>query len=149
MKRFALSLATILFFSPPTIAGEHATPSEVLAMVAKVVKAISANRENTLRTITAKDKQWVSGDLYPVIYDMNGKCLAHGQNSRQVDKNMIELTDADGKKFIRQRVSLAKTKGKFWQDYKFTDPETKTVLQKSAYCEKADDIIVCAGVYKR
>jgi signal transduction histidine kinase len=62
---------------------------------------------------------------------------------------MIELTDANGKKFIRKRVSLAKSKSQFWQDYRFTDPVTKTVLQKSAYCEKAGDVIVCAGIYKR
>ncbi len=149
MKRSAFSLAVIIFFSRQAIAGEHATPQEAVAMVAKAVKAISADRANTLRTITAKDKQWVSGDLYPVVYDMNGKCLAHGQNTRQVDKNMIDLTDADGKKFIRKRVSLAKSKSQFWQDYRFTDPVTKTVLQKSAYCEKAGDVIVCAGIYKR
>ena len=59
------------------------------------------------------------------------------------------LADADGKEFIKERVALAKSKGKFWQDYKFTDPVTKKVLRKSAYCEKAGDNIVCAGVYKR
>jgi signal transduction histidine kinase len=149
MKHLTFSLVAIVFICRLAIAGEHASPQEAVSMVAQAVKSITENREGTLKRITDKDKQWVSGDLYPVVYDMSGKCLAHGLNTRQVDKNMIELTDTDGKKFIRERVSLAKAKNKFWQEYKFTDPETKTVQQKSAYCEKAGDLIVCAGVYKR
>jgi cytochrome c len=149
MKRFVFSLAAILFLSQQAVAGEHATPKEAEAMVAKAAKAIAADHNGTLKTITAKDKKWVSGDLYPVVYDMSGKCLAHGQNPKQVGKDLIDLADADGNEFIKERVSLAKSKGKFWQDYKFTDPETKKVLPKSAYCEKAGEVIVCAGVYKR
>lgn len=80
---------------------------------------------------------------------MNGKCLAHGQNPKQVGKDLIDMADADGKEFVKERVALAKSKGKFWQDYQFTDPVTKKVLPKSAYCEKTGDVIVCAGVYKR
>ena len=35
------------------------------------------------------------------------------------------------------------------QDYKFTEPTIKKVLAKSAYCEKAGEVIVCADLYKR
>lgn len=62
---------------------------------------------------------------------------------------MIDLKDPDGKAFVKERVDLAKGKGKFWHDYKFTDPVSKKVLPKSAYCEKLDETVVCAGVYKR
>jgi signal transduction histidine kinase len=130
-------------------AEDFATAKDAEAMVAKAVKAIGTDRAGTLKEITAKDKKWVVRDLYPVVYDMNGKCLAHGQNEKQVGKDLIEMADADGKEFVKERVELAKSKGKFWQDYKFTDPVTKKVLPKSAYCEKTSDVIVCAGVYKR
>lgn len=149
MKRFAFLLAAVLLLSEQATAGEYATRKDAVAMVAKAVKAISADRDATLTGITAKNAQWVSGDLYPVVYDMSGNCLAHGLHTRQAGKNMLEMTDADGKKYIRTRVSLAKSKNKFWQHYKFTDPVTKKVLPKSVYCEKAGDVIVCAGVYKR
>lgn len=149
MKRFAFSLAALLFVSQAACAGEFATAKEAEALVGKVVKSLSADRDGTLKSITAKDKKWVDRDLYPVVYDMNGVCQAHGQNPKQVGKDLIDLADADGKEFIKERVSMAKSKGKFWQDYKFTDPETKKVLPKSAYCEKSGESIVCAGVYKR
>lgn len=129
-------------------ADNFATAKEAEAMVNKAVKAIASDKAATLKEITAKDKKWVDRDLYAVVYDMSGKCLAHGQNEKQVGKDLIDLADADGKEFVKERVELAKSKGKFWQDYKFTDPLSKKVLPKSAYCEKSGDAIVCAGVYK-
>ena len=130
-------------------ADNFATPKEAEAMVAKVVKSYSADKMGTLKEITAKDKKWIDHDLYPVVYDMDGKCRAHGQNENFVGKDLIDLTDPDGKKFVKERIELAKSKGKFWQDYKFTDPVSQKVLPKSTYCEKAEDVIVCSGIYKR
>lgn len=118
-------------------------------MVGKAVTAIKADRAATLGEITAKAAKWIDRDLYPVVYDMSGKVLAHGQNNKMVGKDLIDFKDPDGKLFVRERVDLAKSKGKFWQDYKFTDPLTKKVLPKQAYCERLGEDIVCAGVYKR
>lgn len=147
-KPLIVFVATSLLTSGLLAADNFGTPKEAEALVAKAVKAIGADRAATFREITGKDKKWVDRDLYPVVYDMNGKCLAHGQNERQAGKDLIEIVDADGKEFIKERVTLAGSKGKFWQDYKFTDPISKKVLPKSAYCEKSADVIVCAGVYK-
>ncbi len=52
------------------------------------------------------------------------------------------------KEFVKERMALAKTKGTFWQDYKFTDPTTKKIAPKSMYCERLDDAVVCGGIYK-
>lgn len=147
-KPLFVFIAAGLITSTLLAADHFATPKEAEAMVTKAVKAIGADRATAFKEITSKDKKWVDRDLYPVVYDMNGKCLAHGQNERQAGKDLIDLVDADGKEFIKERVALAGSKGKFWQDYKFTDPISKKVLPKSAYCEKATDVIVCAGVYK-
>lgn len=150
MFRFRLIIAAISLVSSLALAADDfATPKQAEEMVAKAVKAVGADKASAFKEITAKDKKWVDRDLYPVVYDMNGKCLAHGQNEKQVGKDLLELADADGKEFIKERVELAKSKGKFWQDYKFTDPVSKKVLPKSAYCEKTGEAIVCAGVYKR
>lgn len=150
MKKI-LSALTFAMVVPMSAFGadDFATAKEAEAMVAKAVKAISANRDGTMKEITGKDKKWVRLDMYPVVYDTKGVCLAHGQNEKQVGKDLIGLADADGKEFIKERVELASTKNKFWQDYKFTDPVSKKILPKSAYCEKTSDLIVCAGVYKR
>lgn len=130
-------------------AEEFASPKEAEALVKKAVAAIKADRDKTLADITAKDAKWTDRDLYLTVYTPAGVALAHGQNAKQVGKDLIELKDPDGKPFIKERMDLAESKGKFWQDYKFTDPVTKKVLPKSMYCEKGGDFIACAGVYKR
>ncbi|MDD2894173.1 MAG: cache domain-containing protein [Halothiobacillaceae bacterium] len=146
MKNIVLTLAMVLA-APLSFAEDFADKADAQAMVAKAVKAIAADRAGTFNDISSR--KWIVKDLYPMVYDMKGVCMAHGANSKQVGKDLIDLADADGKEFVKERVELAKSKGKFWQDYKFTDPVTKKVLPKSAYCEKVTDVIVCAGIYKR
>ena len=130
-------------------ASEYASSKEAETMVAKAIAALKTNKQKTYDEITAKDAKWIDRDLYPVVYDLTGKVLAHGQNPKQVGKDLIDLKDPDGKLFVKERVELASAKGKFWQDYKFTDPLTKKALPKQMYCEKLNDTAVCAGVYKR
>lgn len=149
MKKFSIFAGAFLTITLSVHAAEYATPKEAEAMVGKAIAAIKANKQKTYDEITAKDPKWIDDDLYPVVYGLDGKVLAHGQNSKQVGKELIDLKDADGKAFVKERVDLANSKGKFWQDYKFTDPVTKKVLPKSMYCEKLDDTAVCAGIYKR
>jgi cytochrome c len=149
LKRFSIFAGALLTMTLSANAAEYATAKEAEAMVGKAIAAIKADKQKTYDEITAKDPKWIDGDLYPVVYGLDGKVLAHGQNSKQVGKELIDLKDADGKAFVKERVDLANSKGKFWQDYKFTDPVTKKVLPKSMYCEKLDSSVVCAGIYKR
>ena len=144
----ALISALALTHSVSFAAGERANKAEAEAMVAKGVAAIKAKGDGAYVDLTAPSKTYVDRDLYLVVYDITGKCLAHGQNPKQVGKDLINLKDPDGEEFIKERVELASSKGKFWQDYKFTDPLTKTVQAKQAYCEKAGNVIVCGGIYK-
>lgn len=73
---------------------------------------------------------------------------AHGANIKMVGKNLIDLKDVDGKAFVKERVELAASKGSFWQDYKFTNPENKKIEPKRMYCERYEDMAICGGVYK-
>jgi signal transduction histidine kinase len=50
--------------------------------------------------------------------------------------------------FVKERIKLANTAGKGWQDYKFTNPVTKKVEPKTMYIEKFDNYIFACGVYK-
>ena len=74
--------------------------------------------------------------------------LAHGANEKMIGKNLIDLRDVDGKEFVKERVEMARSKGTFWQDYKFTNPTTKKIEPKSMYSEKLDNAAVCGGIYK-
>ncbi len=145
----ALTLGAGAATAPAAAESAYATPAQAEQIVAKAVAAVRKDSAKTFAAITAKDPAWVQADLYPVVYDLHGKVLAHGQNARMVGKDVLELRDADGKAFIRERMELAAAKPSFWQDYAFVDPVTKSILPKRMYCERADSMVICAGIYKR
>jgi cytochrome c len=146
---FVMAVALALCSGTALAEESRATRADAEKMVKKGVELLKkGGKAKAASEITAPSKALVDRDLYLVIYDMNGDCVAHGQNAGQVGKHLMELKDPDGKAFVKERVELAKAKGTFWQDYKFTDPLSKKVLPKQMYCEKADDVIVCGGVYK-
>lgn len=150
MKATVLIAGLVLALVQAAVAKEEfASAKEAEAMVGKAVAAIKANAQKTYDEITKKDGKWVDRDLYVVVYDLHGVVVAHGANDKMVGKDLIDLKDPDGKAFVKERVEMAKAKGKFWQDYKFSDPITKKALPKQMYCEKLNDTAVCAGIYKR
>jgi cytochrome c len=130
-------------------AGDKATAAEATAMVKKGVAFIKANgKEKGYAEISKQGGQFTDRDLYLVVYGLDGTVHAHGANPRLIGKNVIDLKDIDGKPYVQERVDLAKSKGTFWQDYKFTNPVSKKIEPKSMYCEKLDETAVCGGIYK-
>jgi cytochrome c len=153
MKGTVVVLAAVLAAAPVNSAhakDEFGTRAEAEGLVKKAVAHIkSVGKDKAYAEFTEKKAGWVDRDLYVVVYGMDGKGLAHGQNAKMVGKDLIELKDADGKPFVKERTELAAAKGKFWQEYKFTDPVSKKVMPKEMYCERVEDAISCVGVYKR
>jgi signal transduction histidine kinase len=145
-----LCFSVLLTFAAAShAADEFASARDAEAIVGKAVKHIKAAGAQKAYEEFTNGKDWKDRDLYVVVYALDGKVMAHGQNPKMVGKDLIDMKDPDGKPFVRERVDLAKSKGKFWQDYKFTDPVTKKVLPKQMYCEKVDETAVCSGIYKR
>jgi len=129
---------------------EFGSAKEAEAMVGKAVAHVKAvGAQKAYEDFTGRAPGFVDRDLYVVVYDFQGKVLAHGQNPKMVGKDLIDLRDPDGKAFVKERVDLARSKGTFWHDYKFTDPVSKKVLPKSTYCERLETTAVCVGIYKR
>ncbi len=126
-----------------------ATEADATAMVKKGTAFIKAHgADKGYAEITSKTGPFHLQDLYLVVYRLDGTVLAHGANEKMVGKNLIGLKDVDGKAFVQERVDLAKVKTSFWQDYKFTNPETKKIEPKAMYCERLDDTVVCGGIYR-
>jgi cytochrome c len=153
MKKLVLSgmILMVLFgFAGIVSAAEkRGTAAEAEALVKKAIAYMKANgKEAAFAEINNPKGRFTDRDLYIFVYDMNGKCVAHGLNLKMIGKDLIELKDADGKQFVKERIEIAKTNGKGWQDYKFTDPISKAIENKRAYVEKYDDLIVGSGIYK-
>lgn len=146
---FAFGIATLLFSAGALAAGEKGTKDEAQAMVKKAIAYLKANgREKAIAEFNNPTGQFRDRDLYVFVIDLNGKMLAHGSIARLVNKDVLDMKDADGNPLIRNFIEVAKAKGSGWVDYKWPNPTTKAVEAKSTYVEKLDDMVVGCGIYK-
>ena len=144
----ALCVSLGLLASAAAQAEDRATPEQAKALVHNaIVHYRKAGPQKALADFADKKGEWVHGDLYVNVYDLQGNCLAH-INEKTIGKNMIELRDVDGKYLIRERVERAAKEGSGWQESKFYNPLTKKVEPKSMYFEKYENVIFAAGAYK-
>ncbi len=131
-------------------AADMGTKDEAVAMVKKAVGFIKANgAEKAYAEFSNPKGQFVDRDLYIAVYDMNGKCLAHGANAKMIGRDLLDNKDVDGKEFVKERVEMMKKEPSGWQDYKFRNPTSNQVEPKSMYVERVNDVIVGCGIYKK
>jgi signal transduction histidine kinase len=136
-------------FAGAASAADGANKDEAVAMVKKAVSFIKDKGANkAYPEFTGKAPGFIDRDLYVVVYQLDGKVLAHGSNAKFVGKDLIDAQDVDGKLYVKERVEMAAKQPSFWQDYKFVNPVTKKVEPKQMYCEKVENTAVCAGIYK-
>jgi cytochrome c len=136
--------------SPFAAAAEFGTKDEAVAMVKRVQDHFQRHGANaTFKAVTdPSTKEFHDRDLYPFIYDLAGLNVAHGARPALVGKNLITLKDQDGKFLIREMVELANGPSKGWVDYKWPNPLTNKIEDKSSYIERMGDYFVGVGIYR-
>jgi signal transduction histidine kinase len=149
-RAFAAIAMLAVMFTPPASAGEYGTKDEAVAMVKRVEAMFSkGGPDATFKAVSDKTiADFHDRDLYPFVYDLSGTCMAHGARSALIGKNLIDLKDQDGKYLIRELVDIAKGPGSGWVDYKWPNPLTNKIEDKSSYVEKMGDYLVGVGVYR-
>jgi cytochrome c len=146
---FAAAFITALCVGGVALGATAASKDEAVAMVKKAVSAIKAEGPGkAYPEISNPSGKFVDGDLYIVVYGLDGMVLAHGADAKRIGTNQLGDKDPDGKAFVKERVDLAATHPSFWQSYKFMNPVTHKVEPKDMYCERLDQTVVCGGVYQ-
>lgn len=116
-----------------------------------VVFAKKQGKDKLLEATTAPTGQFhlkKGDDLYLFIYNLSGLCVAHGAKAMLVGLSRYDAKDPDGKFYVREFISIAKTKGKGWTSYKYPDPKNGKIELKTTFVTLHDDLIICAGAYK-
>jgi uncharacterized protein len=153
MSRAAAILAIVLAWltaALPASAVEFGTRDEARAMVRRVQdKFKKEGADAAFRAINNKAPGFADRDLYPFVTELTGLCVANGVLPAVRGKNLLDLKDQDGKFMIQEFVRTASTPpGQGWVDYRWLNPITKTVEDKSAWIERMGDYFVGVGVYK-
>ena len=150
MKRFiAWAMVAIAMVLPAAAADpQRATPDEAKAIVKKGIEHFrKVGRDRAMADFCKLEGPFIDRDLYVVVIKIDGLELAH-INPKSVNKNVLDLRDADGTYLIKERLDAAKGATSGWQDYKFFNPVTKKIEAKRAYWERVDDLVFSSGAYK-
>jgi len=138
-----------LAFVASAVFASTAAQKDAVDMTEKAAAFAKANGKPALiEKVNAKDPAFVAGEVYVVVLKADGTHLAHPVNAKLIGKSMLDVPDPDGKLFRKERVELAAGKGRGWVDYKYKNPTSGKIEQKTAYVLKLDDVILSVGVYK-
>jgi len=147
-----VTILAMFVATPALAADEHGTSQEAISLVKKTIDYYKKNGgEKTYAAINSQSSEFKFKDLYVFAAPIKsgGVLSAHGANPKLVGKDLSELKDADGNFITKRMVEVAQSKeGKGWVDYKWPNPVTKEIQQKSTYVERVDDIYFACGIYK-
>lgn len=151
--RFAIVILSVLIFGAsalPLRAAEFGTREEAMAMLRRVQEKFKKDGPDaTFKAINTKAPGFADRDLYPFVTELTGLCVANGVTPAVRGKNLIDLKDQDGKFMIQEFVRIASTPpGRGWTDYRWLNPVTNTIEDKSAYIERMGNYFVGVGIYR-
>ena len=134
-----------------------ACPRTVTAATAEQAKAFSerasahikeVGEEKAFDDFTRPDGGFVDGELYVFCYDNKGVNKAHGGNPAFVGRNLLHIKDPDGTEPNALIVKMGFEQGRGWVDFKWPNPVTKRIENKSAYVIRTNDVVCGVGYYK-
>ena len=146
-----LATATALSLFCVTALANEPTEKDAVAMAERGAAMVKAKgKDEVMKRISAKDPDFVQGSLYIDMRDVKtGIVLAHPYNPSIVGKDLTDVPDANGKKYRREIIELAASKGKGWVDYMYKNPTSGKIEPKTTYILLVDGVVLEAGLYKK
>jgi TRAP-type uncharacterized transport system substrate-binding protein len=147
----ALVLGALLAASSilPVQAAEFGTREEAVAMVKRVQEKFKKDGpEATFRAINST--AFNDRDLYPWVHTIDGTLhVANGAFPGIRGKNLHDMRDQDGKFTTQDFMRIATTPPYHgWSDFRWKNPQTGSIDDKSAWVERMGDYLVGVGIYK-
>jgi TRAP-type uncharacterized transport system substrate-binding protein len=150
-RSFVASL-TIALFAASAItanAAQFGTRDEAVALVKRVQDKFKKDGpEATFNAVNAG--QFNDRDLYPFIHTIDGTLhVANGAFPGIRGKNLHDMRDQDGKFTTQDFMRIATTAPYHaWSDFRWRNPKTGTIDEKSAWIERMGEYLIGVGIYK-
>jgi len=136
-------------FATVPMAALAATAAQAMALSERAAAYIAKVGEaKAFADFTRPDGGFVDGELYVFCYDRNGVNKAHGGNPSFVGRNLLHIKDPDGKEPNALIVKMGFEHGRGWVNFKWPNPVTKRIEDKTAYVIRTNDVVCGVGYYK-
>src|ERR1700730_16422196 len=132
-------------------AADFGSREEAVAMVHRVQEKFKKDGpEATFKAINNMAPGFIDRDLFPYVHKIDGtQLVACGPILAIRGKNLHDMKDQDGKFTTQDFMRIATTPPYHgWSDYRFLNPKTNQVDDKSAWIERMGDYLVGVGIYK-
>lgn len=146
-KMMVLVMSALLLCAAVAQADDKADAVKMVKEAVALYKA--SGMEKTLDALNDPKGQFVKGTLYAFAFDENGTLIANATAPDKIGQNLLEVPDSKGKKFRKEFIEVAKKDGSGWVDYTIINPKTKVEELKTSYVEKAGELIIGCGIYKK
>ncbi len=151
--RFLASLFVGFFFVSSTcLASDTHTIEEVQALAEKAhALVVEKGIEGAKPALHDKSGEFWSADqeLYAFVIDYDGNWVIYPPKPAGEGKNLLNVKDADGKELVREMITLSKTEGSGWTEYRWMNPATQKIQKKKTFVKAVDGqpYFVAVGLY--
>ena len=153
MKRSLMVLCCLvyfLFFVSASMAGESATPKEVVQKVDEAVQLVSKKGESCFPEFDDPNGKWVWGGTYVFIMKCENTALVtHPIKPALIGKDLSKLKDKNGNYFFSQLCEVGSTPEGGWVEYLWPKPGEKEPSRKITFCRQipGTEFQAGAGIY--
>ena len=145
---FVGAIAAIKFYSSCSGTGEVA---RLMSFVGNAKDLISQKGEGAFVDFRDANGDWINGENYIFIYDMDGNTVVLPPQSELEGTNRLATQDPEGKFFVREMTDILKLSDSGWLDYKYMKPGKTESSAKLSYFKKVKvgekEYFVGSGIY--
>lgn len=116
--------------------GLYDLPMQEIFVTDAVYEAIETIQQGGVDLLEENSFQFTFMDSYVFVKDMDGNELFNPAHPELVGKNLMDLTDADGKKFVREEIDFLKTHDTMWAEYQWPPPGSDSPILKRVFLAK-------------
>jgi len=132
---------------------QTATPEQAMAMLARAVAAVQADKTKALAMFNAGEGGFLDEDLYPYCFNLgDGRFVADVNQPNLIGQKVVDLKDATGKPFGLElyRAAAQKPEGEITDvSYMFPKPGSEQQLApKVAFVTRVGELACAVGYYQ-
>jgi cytochrome c len=113
-----------------------------------VARMEQVGTQKALASFNDPSGEFVKGDLYVFVFDLEGRYMASGAAPQVVGSAVKDMTDAMGTPVVKNIIANANAKSEATVDYIWRNPVTNKMEHKRSYVKKVGEYVLGVGYYQ-